>query len=144
MIELRQAVFALLRGDATLTGYLGNGSSSILITGDLDPNQTPPLIVVYFGMGDTDSNTLFHRNVEIRCYDHNGSYYNIDTILRRVDTLILGNNLAWNEQAAGYGWCWTEQIFDSAELYSDLFKWEYRYLRYQIYLRKLNGLLYRT
>lgn len=139
MLELRNAVYTVLANDTTLTALLGDGAASVLETGELDPQLKLPILEIHSGEINPDGLTMQHAYIEIRAYDNDGSYYNIDKILERTEYVLLNNNLTWDEAAVGYGWCQTELTFTSSTQWSDVFKMEFRYKRFLVYVMKLGS-----
>jgi hypothetical protein len=88
-MTIRSFVFSRLTTDATLNS-LGITANSVFTTHDVDTPQVRPMIVLRWGLTD---NVLNHspmaaRALQVWVHDRPGDYERIETILRRVRTLL--------------------------------------------------------
>jgi hypothetical protein len=88
-MTIRSFVFSRLTTDATLNS-LGITANSVFTTHDADTPQVRPMIVLRWGLTDNVLNhsSMAARALQVWVHDHPGDYERIETILRRVRTLL--------------------------------------------------------
>jgi hypothetical protein len=94
-MTIRSFVFSLLTADATLNS-LGITANSVFTTHDVDTPQVRPMIVLRWGITDNvlNKSPMASRGLQVWVHDEPGDYERIETILRRVRTLLTSVSAA--------------------------------------------------
>lgn len=106
-MTIRSFVFSLLTTDTTLIA-LGITADSVFTTHDVDTPQVRPMIVLRWGLTDNVLNRspIASRGLQVWVHDQPGDYERIETILRRVRTLLT----SVSAQNAGASDAWVSEI----------------------------------
>lgn len=97
MNALKVAIFNKLKGDATLTGLLANGTASIYQS--VAPQEADPPYVVFNQQAETDAYTLSQRSWEnsiylVKAVTQGTSPAAAGTIAERIDTVLTDGALS--------------------------------------------------
>lgn len=95
-MSVRSQIFDTLRADPTLLGLLKAGTDGVINETEFTANSPLPCIVVHYLGPHAQQNLpeLENETWEVRAYDRDQAYYNIEKILERVRYVLHRKTLA--------------------------------------------------